>query len=196
MSETKLIFRKDESGNLVPVGDETKSAIQSLRRGEIIEAKISRPRNINHHRLFFAMLNLVLENQEKYRNTEDLLTIFCIATGHGRWIQTSPPVVMKKLWKKTWEFFEAAICESYIDSGRDVLTFTELLALLRSHKGKLMVAVPNLVNFQRKSISFGKMDQVEFNDFYDKCIEVMVKDVIPNLGSEELKAQAMEMIRD
>ena len=35
-----------------------------------------------HHRKFFALLNVVFENQEKYESVEQLLTIFKIGTGH------------------------------------------------------------------------------------------------------------------
>ena len=40
--------------------------------GEILRAKVSKPRNINFHRKYFALLNVAFDNQDKYDSFEDL----------------------------------------------------------------------------------------------------------------------------
>lgn len=77
------IFRK-EFGKLVPDDPKAKAAIAKVGHGEHVQADIKRPRNLAHHRLFFALLNLVFENQEYFRSVDDLLDALKIAIGHTK----------------------------------------------------------------------------------------------------------------
>ena len=113
--------------------------IRSLPLGEIFRGKITRPRNIGHHRKLFALLSLVLDNlpehlEDHFKNVDDLLYEMKLQTGHR---------------------------EKYITmSGREV--------------------------WRVKSISFEKMPQDEFQLFYDGCIKVICKHILPGVTREEL----------
>ena len=44
-----------------------------------------------------------------------------------------------------------------------------------------------------RSISFAKMDQAEFETFFNKCCDVIIRDFWPDMDKETLKAEVAEM---
>lgn len=63
--------------------DETgREVLRGYKQGDLIRVKTTRVRNPGHHRLFFALLNLVFENQERYASVEHLLTALKVQLGH------------------------------------------------------------------------------------------------------------------
>ena len=44
-----------------------------------------------------------------------------------------------------------------------------------------------------RSISFAKMDQHEFEQFYDRCCDVIIRDFWPDMDKATLKAEVAEM---
>ncbi|KKM19360.1 hypothetical protein LCGC14_1656420 [marine sediment metagenome] len=78
---TDLAFRK-RLGTLIPTDEESEAALARIPVGSIVMVKIRRPRNVLHHRKLFALLNLVVNNQEHYETTEHLLAAIKVATGH------------------------------------------------------------------------------------------------------------------
>lgn len=85
---TALLLRKMIGGRLEPIDDAGKDALGKVKLGSIVSAEIKRPRNVHFHRKFFAMLNLILQNQEHYQSTDDLLDVCKLRIGHVRVIQT------------------------------------------------------------------------------------------------------------
>jgi hypothetical protein len=124
----KEIFLIRQLNKLAPANEITEDYIKSLPHGEIFKAKISRPRNVDHHRKFFALLDIAFNNQERYKNPEHLRKVYTLKAG----------------------FYE----------------------VVETDKGD--VYLPD-------SISFAKMDQDEFQDFYNKFLDVVVKE----LGSDK-----------
>ena len=76
----KILLAKN-LGNLVPVDDEGRDALRGFKYGEILTAEIKKPRNIQHHRKFFAMLKIIYENQEHYKSVEDIRHVCLIEIG-------------------------------------------------------------------------------------------------------------------
>ena len=62
--------------------------LSKIGAGEIVKAEIKRPRNVRFHRKLFAMLTIILNNQDHYRSVEDLLDVAKLRIGHVRVIQT------------------------------------------------------------------------------------------------------------
>lgn len=69
---------------LYPVDEAGEAVLRSMGQGEIVSLVIRRPRNIRHHRLFWALMGLTWENlpHERYPTVEALVTEVKIATGH------------------------------------------------------------------------------------------------------------------
>ena len=78
---TSLFFRK-EFARLIPCDDAASAALAKIKHGDAVQVEIKRPRNIWHHRKFFALLNLVFENQDKYEEPEHLLAALKASVGH------------------------------------------------------------------------------------------------------------------
>jgi len=83
----------------------------------------SKPRNLRFHKKFFALLNMVYENQEQYNNIEHLRKDLTISAG-------------------------------YYD---------------------LRFNIEGVEIQEAKSISFAKMDDLEFSEFYNRIVDVVVK---------------------
>ena len=139
---TPLFFRKDFA-RLIPADDAASAALAKIKHGDEVQVEIKRPRNIRHHRKFFALMQLVYQNQEKYDSLEHLVAALKAAVGHCDFLP-----------------------------GKD----------------GMLVAVP-------KSIAFHKMDQVSFNEFYDRCIDKIARHFLLGVDSDALRAEVEELIR-
>jgi hypothetical protein len=76
------LFLRRTSGILVPMTAVDEGVLRKFPEGADIKAKLKRSRNAVNHRRFFAMLQFVLDNQDKYRNVEDLLVELKCKVGH------------------------------------------------------------------------------------------------------------------
>jgi len=95
---------------------------KKLKVGEEYQCEIKKPRNLKFHRMFFALVNMVYENQGNYLNIEELRHDLTIEAGF---------------------YYEVTN------------TFT----------GEI---------YKRpKSISFAKMDELEFKSFFTKFVNVV-----------------------
>src|SRR5690349_463032 len=78
---TDLIMVK-RLGALRPADDASEELMNSLPLGEPIKVKISRPRNLQQHRKFYALLQIVFSNQSLYPTIDALLAVIKITLGH------------------------------------------------------------------------------------------------------------------
>ncbi len=85
---TKQIMVK-RLGALRPTDDSGIEALRKIGDGELVKVNWSRPRNIRFHRKFFAMLQIILANQEHYKSMDDLLDVCKLRIGHVRIVETA-----------------------------------------------------------------------------------------------------------
>jgi len=64
------------------------SLMKALNRGATVKVKVWTPRNLGHHKLFFAMLKIVCDNQEHFKNVDELLFALKIKLGLVDYVQT------------------------------------------------------------------------------------------------------------
>ncbi len=113
----------NHSNQLEAIDMEGETELTKIKQGETLRAVLTKPRNSKHHRKFFAMLNLVFQNQDRYDEIEDLRTEVKLRCG----------------------------------------LYSEHVTL----KGTL-VYIPS-------SMSFDEMDQLEFDELYQKAINCCLK---------------------
>lgn len=116
----------------------------SLHKGVMIDPR--RPRNIQHHRKLFALLNLAVDNwpMEIVPTTDGLLDTIKVATGHTIPVEVRPRLL-----------------ESICPEIADVLNAAEM---------------PERVTvFFPKSISFESLSQDEFEPFYERAVAIIAK---------------------
>lgn len=132
-----LLMKKKPAGFEVLAQDA--DALAKLKFGEIYKVKVSRPRNIKFHRMFFGMLRLAFENQEMYDSFDIFEEVVKIGAG---------------------------CFESYY--------------------------APNGKRFYKStSISFAKMSQDEFEEFYDRAGKVIEHNF--GIPWEDLKRETEEV---
>jgi hypothetical protein len=136
MAELNLIKR---NGALYPSLEVDEETLSKWPDGEILRTKTEKPRNGAFHRKFFALMQVVFENQSKYDTLTDLLTEIKLKTG----------------------FYKTHI----------------------TTKGNL-IYIP-------ESISYAKMDEIEFDKFYQKAIDICLKHFCIGSTQEEIEKQVL-----
>ncbi len=120
-----LITLKKQKDRLIPSDEDSVNLFNSLEIGQEIsfEYKVKRQRSYQYHKLYFAMLKAVLNNQQHYKTIDNLHDVVKLKSGH----------------------------------------FTTIV----THKGETLY-VP-------KSISFDKMDSLQFEFFMREAKTVCVE---------------------
>lgn len=125
--------------SLIAVDDDGRDALNSIGQGELIKVKITKARNLKHHKKFFSMIGLVFDNQDTYPTSKHLLTAVKLEAG---WYEDVPIT---------------------------------------------MNGVPHYIP---KSISFAKMDQLEFDEFYMQAIAACCR-LLPHLRAEDIEDEVI-----
>lgn len=97
------------------------SALAKIKKGELLTAKIHRPRNPKHHRKLWALLQAVYDNQEFYATTDDLLTGLKIETGLFDKLKTTrgiPVIIPKSI---SFTAMDQARFEEWYEKAVDVI---------------------------------------------------------------------------
>jgi len=119
----KLTIVKQLNNSFKVAYDSDYEKLKKIKVGDLLECEIKKPRNYMFHKKYFALLNLVFQNQEIYANIDDLRNDITIEAG----------------------FF----------------------TLRENIKGDVIK--------QAHSISFASMDKYKFEEYYSKCLYVIVK---------------------
>lgn len=105
-------------GSLHAADDAAKNFLRRLGDGEFMVIDAKRSRNVQHHRKLFALLQIVLENQERFRTVDELLDFFKIATGYcetlvfaGREYVKPKSIAFESMGQDEFERFFDAVCD-------------------------------------------------------------------------------------
>lgn len=114
-----IIWLKRVGNTLVPDGDDSGAEFAKLPFAKVLQAEVKHPRNVAHHRLYWALVHRIAAAiGAEPENVSDLLKI---ETGH--------------------------------------------CTIIRSKKyGEIRLP---------QSISFAKMDQSQFHDFFEACVRII-----------------------
>lgn len=113
-----ILYLRRIGNALYPDGDESISELLKLPFGKSFRAEVKQPRNVQFHRLYFALCKRIADGVG--RDAEEISTIFKFATGH-----------VEQVHSRTYGY----------------------------------IKVP-------RSISFAKLDNAAFTEFFSKCVEV------------------------
>jgi hypothetical protein len=67
---------------LKPADSEATEMLKGIKLNTVVSCEVKRQRNYEHHKKFFSLLKLVIDNHEKYDNTDDLLFEIKLRLGH------------------------------------------------------------------------------------------------------------------
>ena len=78
----KIQLIKVNNTHLAPSLEQDEEVIEKWKTGDILSCDVKKARNLRFHRKFFALMQIVFKNQNKYDNLTDLLTEVKLRTGH------------------------------------------------------------------------------------------------------------------
>jgi len=82
----KAFFQKTPEGTLRPADDAGAEALQGLKAGAYVYVAVTRPRNIQHHRLYWALCSHIAQAIGASR--ENVSDVLKLRTGHFTVVQT------------------------------------------------------------------------------------------------------------
>lgn len=82
----KAFFQKTPEGTLRPADDAGAEVLQGLKVGAFVAVEVTRPRNIQHHRLYWALCSHIAQAIGASR--ENVSDVLKLRTGHFTVVQT------------------------------------------------------------------------------------------------------------
>ena len=135
---SKTFFRRTLAG-LAPDDDGASEALRGVQIGQVVAVEISRPRNLQHHRLYWALVSRIASALDIDR--ENVSDVLKLRTGHFVTVETrSGPVQLPR------------------------------------------------------SISFAKMDQAEFSEFFERCCREISVAWLPHMNPTQIRSEIYEMM--
>ncbi len=155
----KCIVKVTQEGFLAPAYEHDAEEFEKLRRGNYYKADLRKARNPDHHRKGFALVKLIFESQEAYSNMEDLRTELKLKAGSYR------------------HHVRAASDNKLLTRARGLVRYLPSGAI-RTRLGILLDQLQEeaKVVYIPLSWSFADMDQTEFEELYDKLIDIAIQD--------------------
>lgn len=79
----KFLAKKSPFNSLHAVDANGESVLSKIGRGDIVMVEVKKPRNVQHHRLYWALVGLVHDNvdHERYATPEDLSEAIKVSAG-------------------------------------------------------------------------------------------------------------------
>lgn len=122
----KILCRKTLSGHLCPIDDAGRMAVGRLPAGETVAVEFKRPRNLGHHRKFWALVSLIYQNQTHYNSPEALCDVIKVLAGYcvvtrgkgGREIHIPKSISFAAMdqteFDQFWDRVVTVVCEQII----------------------------------------------------------------------------------
>ena len=83
----ELYLTKQLNGSFLPSYDSDYEKLKKLKLGEEYKCIIRRPRNLKFHRKFFALIKMIFDNQEIYKDADRLRKDLLIEAGYSdEWV--------------------------------------------------------------------------------------------------------------
>lgn len=119
-------------GALRPTDDEGTEAMRKIPDGSLVKVTWTRPRNIRFHNKFFAMLGIVLKNQEHYKSMDELKQVCKLRIGHVHVVQTP---YGEERWPKSisWASMDETEFSEFYDRAVDWVISEVIPGLQRQH---------------------------------------------------------------
>lgn len=143
----KLFARKisNAKGNvgLVPTDAAGEEALRKFKDGAHVTVEVKQPRNPYHHRLFFALLHKVFENQERFPTEDHLRLALTYEAGYvkeyamrdGLLLTVPDSISYEEMDQKAFEDYFNRVCDIILRDYMPGLHRSELIAELEDMMG-------------------------------------------------------------
>jgi hypothetical protein len=82
MKQNEIFMVKSLGGKFTPAHDSDLELAKQLKMGDVYKFTFTKPRNYEFHKKFFALINLVFDNQDHYTNINDLRHDLTVEAGY------------------------------------------------------------------------------------------------------------------
>jgi hypothetical protein len=82
MKKNEIYMVKSLNGKFTPAHDSDLELAKQLKIGDVYKFTFTKPRNYEFHKKFFALINLVFDNQDHYTNINDLRHDLTVEAGY------------------------------------------------------------------------------------------------------------------
>lgn len=79
---TAILMTRTLSG-LAPDDESATAVLRRIKPGDVVRVEVRRPRNLSAHRRFFALVNLVYTNSEKFPSPDVARRVLTCRAGHA-----------------------------------------------------------------------------------------------------------------
>jgi len=112
--------------------DEGAEIMRNIPDGTEVRLSWTRPRNIRFHNKFFAMLGIILKNQEHYKSMDELKQVCKLRIGHVHIVQTPRG---EERWPKRMNFqsMDETEFSAFYDRAVDWVLSEVIPGLQRQH---------------------------------------------------------------
>jgi hypothetical protein len=139
---SEIVFMRRKLGSLRPIDPTSAEILERIPQDEDVKVEITRPRNVRHHRKFFALLNAIYPHQDTYPTRDSFRAAISTALGFGETVK--------------------------LPDGRTII-------------------IPH-------SISFAKMDQSAFEQFYDRAVLLIMTRILPGVNRADLDREVADIL--
>src|ERR1700722_14432479 len=77
---TKIVMTKRGAGILIAADEDARTVLDRIKDGADVMVEVRRPRNVRFHRLFFKLLDLIVDNTDCFSSVEHALLAVKVAT--------------------------------------------------------------------------------------------------------------------
>lgn len=113
------VLCQKQLGALRPVDDAGRDDLAKIANGAFVTVEVKRPRNVAFHRKYWALVNLVFENMDRYPSPDDLHAAIKIAAGLRTAIQLPDgtmgyipgSIAFHKMGQSGFEAFFDRVCD-------------------------------------------------------------------------------------
>jgi hypothetical protein len=137
-----VLFARRVGGALAPADAASAAALEAIPEGASVQLKLTQPRNLSHHRKYWALLQAVFPHQTVYPTLDAFAAAMKVATGLAE-----------------------------------------------------PIALPNgRVVYAGSSISFARMDQKAFEQFYERAVQIVLTRILPKVDSDALDHEVQTIL--
>lgn len=147
----KGVFCRTEKGSLVGTEPDSWTMLARMKLGDLVTCEIKKVRSPEQHRMFFALLKTIFENQERYASMESLLDAVKIYSGHFDEDQ----------FPENSGMFLKRIAATMVCFNVDDITPDQMKELREIW-----------TQIKPKSISFASLDHDDFQPIFDAAVEL------------------------
>ncbi|MEL0100010.1 MAG: hypothetical protein VW907_10680 [Opitutae bacterium] len=148
---SKGVFTRTESGSLIGTEPNSWTILARLKLGEMVTCEIKNILSPEQYRMFFALVDTIFENQERYVTKELLKDAVKINAGH----------YVEQQFPKESAMFKARVAETMVLFGLTEITPYQVERLREIW-----------TQLRPKSVAWAALTHEEFQPIFDSAVEI------------------------